>query len=149
MAYCKDLETMTTLPAPPADLQVTHRYSTNLHKQPSTGHSQSVRGLSTPPLPSTPIPITRSESVPEPGSTSSRQSSPMPSSAERNKISFPFRGSTTGDKIANRKSTPEFDRKQSPSGASHDGSAKGAKKVYIYIHIDLVGIVLTTNVAKV
>lgn len=131
MAYCKDLESLSKLPPLPADLQVTHRHSASM----SSTHPNNTKN-STPitprggPTPSPSLPIARSESVPEPG-TSSRQSSPMPSSSEKRDKMFPFRGSTTGDKIANRKSTPEFDRKQSPSVSSNDGSVK-AKKVCIF-----------------
>jgi len=136
MVYCKDLESMTTLPnLPPVERSVVHRLS-----QPT------ARPIHTPPdspMPSPALPIfPRAESLVADSSSphSGRQSSPAPlghssqgSVVPRDKTPgglgafHHFRGS---DKISNRKSTPEFDRK-TPSTAhtgSNDGSMKSKKK---------------------
>jgi len=110
MTYCKDIEVMESLPALPADIKVMKRYSNSMNK----GLSHSVSSGRTSPS----LPMIRSESVPE--HSSARQSSPLP----RDKI-FPFRGSTN-EKLTNRKSTPEFDRK---SPASNEGTMKKKSKL--------------------
>jgi hypothetical protein len=128
MVYCKDLETMTALPAIPAALLGLYRHS--------HGPTRSISLHSPPESPA--LPIVRSESVPvDSSSPHSRQSSPAPfghhsqgshtpshsSTGPHGKAFHHLRGS---DKINNRKSTPEFDRKNNTTG-SNDGSMKSKK----------------------
>eukprot|EP00026_Physarum_polycephalum_P003650 Phypoly_transcript_03663.p1 GENE.Phypoly_transcript_03663~~Phypoly_transcript_03663.p1 ORF type:complete len:665 (+),score=125.19 Phypoly_transcript_03663:141-2135(+) len=136
MVYCKDLESMTTLPSLPVNH---HR-----HSQPTTKPSQTPSAPDSP-MPSPSLPILRSESLPAESSGSphsARQSSPAPLGHSSQGGGLPrdktpagigafhhFRGS---DKISNRKSTPEFDRKTpnttNTGGGSNDGSMKSKKQ---------------------
>jgi hypothetical protein len=127
MVYCRGVESMSVLPTLPVDLRTVQRYSQPVRNTPplhSSGPTDS---------PSPALPIIRSESVPAESSSSphsARQSSPAPlghsSQGPRDKLPFhhPFRGS---DKITNRKSTPEFDRKATTNTGSNDGSMKSKK----------------------